>query len=165
LALDRAQWDKNQLAPWTGKDLKWVDIVVNNIDFMGHPFHLVSTYFTSSYPSPSHSNTAHLWHGFDFFILAQCYSVYSPSYNPFASKPSHCGPYNLVNPPKKDTVYIPATEYLVLRFRADNEGIWVFHCHILWHHAGGMLMAFQVMGSEDGVLEMVGRGGRLWKVL
>jgi hypothetical protein len=38
LALDREQWDKNQLVPWTGKDPKWVDIVVNNIDFTGHPF-------------------------------------------------------------------------------------------------------------------------------
>jgi hypothetical protein len=59
LALDRSQWDKNQLVLWTGKDPKWVDIVVNNIDFTGHPFHLVSTYFTSSYPSSSHSNNTY----------------------------------------------------------------------------------------------------------
>jgi hypothetical protein len=50
LALDREQWDKNQLVPWTGKDPKWVDIVVNNIDFTGHPFHLVSKY----HPIPTH---------------------------------------------------------------------------------------------------------------
>jgi hypothetical protein len=55
-------------------------------------------------------------------------------------------------------VYIPAKGYVVLRFRAENEGIWVFHCHILWHHAGGMLMAFQVMGSEEGVF--IGEGKR-----
>jgi hypothetical protein len=45
--LERAQWDKNQLVPWIpisedpSKE-KWVDIVVNNLDEKGHPFHLVS---------------------------------------------------------------------------------------------------------------------------
>ena len=77
--------------------------------------------------------------------------MYGPRYSPFSSTPPRCGPYNLVDPPRKDTVYIPAKGYVVLRFRADNEGIWLFHCHILWHHAGGMAMAFQVMGSDTGV--------------
>ena len=43
----------------------------------------------------------------------------------------------------------------------------MFHCHILWDHAGGMLMAFQVMGSEEGVFrgergEERGCGKVLW---
>lgn len=52
LALDRDQWAKgteqaNKLrtfdAPWyaAGQD-RWIDLVVNNIDDKGHPFHLVS---------------------------------------------------------------------------------------------------------------------------
>jgi FtsP/CotA-like multicopper oxidase with cupredoxin domain len=52
---------------------------------------------------------------------------------------------------KKDTVYVPPRGHVVLRFKADNEGIWMFHCHILWHQAAGMVMAFQVMGNEHGV--------------
>ena len=44
--LPREDWDKNQLVPWipVSRDkLKatWVDIVVNNLDEKGHPFHLV----------------------------------------------------------------------------------------------------------------------------
>jgi len=35
-----------------------------------------------------------------------------------------------------------------MRFLADNEGIWALHCHILWHQASGMNMAFQVLGDE-----------------
>jgi hypothetical protein len=35
-----------------------------------------------------------------------------------------------------------------MRFLADNEGIWTLHCHILWHAASGMSMAFQVGGDE-----------------
>jgi hypothetical protein len=42
LALDRELWDKNQFVPWTGSGKgNWVDVVVNNQDKQGHPFHLV----------------------------------------------------------------------------------------------------------------------------
>lgn len=46
---------------------------------------------------------------------------------------------------------MPKMGYVVLRFRADNEGLWLFHCHVLWHHAVGMAMAFQVGGDETGI--------------
>lgn len=59
---------------------------------------------------------------------------------------------NTLNPVKKDTIYIPRMGYVVLRFKADNEGLWFFHCHILMHHAAGMAMAFQVGGNEHGFL-------------
>lgn len=41
LLLDRSEWDRNQLVPWTGADPAWVDVVVNNVDEYGHSFHLV----------------------------------------------------------------------------------------------------------------------------
>lgn len=45
IELSRSEWDKNQLVPWVGIDgnsrARWVDIVVNNLDERGHPFHLV----------------------------------------------------------------------------------------------------------------------------
>jgi iron transport multicopper oxidase len=28
--------------------------------------------------------------------------------------------------------------YIVLRFKADNPGVWFFHCHIDFHVVGGM---------------------------
>lgn len=28
---------------------------------------------------------------------------------------------------------------IVLRFRADNPGIWLFHCHVEWHVASGLV--------------------------
>ncbi|KAH8802618.1 laccase iv [Xylogone sp. PMI_703] len=135
LELDRSEWDRNQLVPWVGLEDgltgKWVDIIVNNLDEKGHPFHL---------------------HGYDFYIL----SSYQPQtrgwhvYNPFDSSTApKGGSYNLMNPVRKDTVYIPAQGYVVLRIFADNPGIWFFHCHIMWHHATGMAMALEV-GSESG---------------
>ena len=39
-------------------------------------------------------------------------------------------------------VVIPANGYVVLRFRADNPGVWFFHCHIDLHLVGGMAATF-----------------------
>ncbi|PSN75263.1 hypothetical protein BS50DRAFT_36444 [Corynespora cassiicola Philippines] len=45
-------------------------------------------------------------------------------------------------PMKRDNVVIPANGYVVLRFRADNPGVWFFHCHIDLHLVGGMAATF-----------------------
>ena len=37
---------------------------------------------------------------------------------------------NLVNPPLKDTLVIPPGGYAVIRFRSNNPGLWMMHCHI-----------------------------------
>jgi FtsP/CotA-like multicopper oxidase with cupredoxin domain len=89
-------------------------------------------------------------HGFHFYVIAS-YEGHSGwnYYSPFKSKPPRGGPFNLVDPLLKDTVYVPKWGYVVIRFLADNEGIWALHCHLLWHQASGMMMAFQVLGNEQ----------------
>lgn len=47
-------------------------------------------------------------------------------------------------PPGKDTIAVPNNGYVVLRFRADNPGFWLFHCHFLYHIVIGMNLIFQV---------------------
>jgi iron transport multicopper oxidase len=37
---------------------------------------------------------------------------------------------------------IPAHGYIVIRYRADNPGVWFFHCHIDLHLVGGMASTF-----------------------
>ncbi|KAJ3194032.1 hypothetical protein HK101_003633 [Irineochytrium annulatum] len=32
--------------------------------------------------------------------------------------------------------------YTIIRFRADNPGVWLFHCHIEWHIVAGLVMQF-----------------------
>ena len=128
LALDRVRWPSEPapLIPTT-EDAEWIDIVLNNMDDKGHPFHL---------------------HGHDFYVLSRHAPARVGSYdlwNPFDSTKSPAGgPMNLVNPAKKDTVYVPSMGYVVLRFHANNPGLWLLHCHILWHQSVGMGMAFQV---------------------
>jgi hypothetical protein len=49
--------------------------------------------------------------------------------------------WNLDNPMRRDTVTIPAQWHVVIRFVADNPGIWALHCHVAWHMEGGMLVS------------------------
>ncbi|XP_013191002.1 uncharacterized protein LOC106135292 [Amyelois transitella] len=56
---------------------------------------------------------------------------------------------NLKNPPIKDTVTVPDGGYTVLRFKADNPGYWLFHCHIEFHVEVGMALVFKVGEHKD----------------
>ncbi|XP_053675343.1 uncharacterized protein LOC128725611 [Anopheles nili] len=51
-------------------------------------------------------------------------------------------------PPRKDTVSIPSRGFARVRFRADNPGFWLMHCHFEWHTAVGMALILQV-GETD----------------
>ncbi|EED18309.1 laccase, putative [Talaromyces stipitatus ATCC 10500] len=136
LGLPRNQWDKHQFAVSTGNKNGWVDLVVNNLDEGAHPFHL---------------------HGYNFYVV----DIYeSPegsgrwgSYNPWTS-PSfneNIDPYDLTKAVLRDTVQIPRRGYAVLRFKADNPGVWLFHCHVMWHLAGGMAMVIDSGSGDDSV--------------
>ncbi|KAL3853270.1 hypothetical protein ACJMK2_016825 [Sinanodonta woodiana] len=46
----------------------------------------------------------------------------------------------LKRPARKDTIIVPTGGYVVIRFKADNPGIWNFHCHIDLHNVDGMQM-------------------------
>lgn len=52
--------------------------------------------------------------------------------------------YHNDRPPFKDTVSIPSCGYAVVRFRANNPGYWLMHCHYEWHLAIGMGLILQV---------------------
>ena len=86
-----------------------VQIVVNNVDAAAHPFHL---------------------HGHHFQVLDRPRSG------------TGNWPHRDVNyastPVKRDTVTVMANSFAVLRFRADNPGTWLFHCHIEWHVEMGL---------------------------
>ncbi|KAF9885646.1 hypothetical protein FE257_012737 [Aspergillus nanangensis] len=88
-----------------------IDLVLNNDDTGKHPFHL---------------------HGHAFQVVAR--------------SAENAGHYNSSNSPafppvpmRRDTVFVKPTGYFVLRFRADNPGIWLFHCHIEWHMDSGLV--------------------------
>lgn len=46
------------------------------------------------------------------------------------------------SPTIRDTVTVPAEGYLVIRFKANNPGVWFFHCHVDWHIPAGLASTF-----------------------
>ncbi|KAF3925265.1 Laccase-1 [Dactylellina cionopaga] len=92
-----------------------VELIVNNNDPGKHPFHLHGHTFQLAYRSD---------------VDAGLYNA-SDSSIEFAAKPM-----------RRDTVLINPGGNLVLRFRADNPGVWLFHCHIEWHIQSGLIATF-----------------------
>ncbi|XP_071116464.1 uncharacterized protein [Haliotis cracherodii] len=56
---------------------------------------------------------------------------------------------NLETPVAKDTVTIPNGGYTVIRFKADNPGFWLFHCHVTFHSLLGMGVVIQTGDLAD----------------
>ncbi|KAM4090960.1 hypothetical protein ACJW30_09G102900 [Castanea mollissima] len=106
------------------KTLKYnstVEIVLQNTAFVGienHPIHV---------------------HGFNFHVLAQGFGNYDSI--------NDQGKFNFVNPQTRNTIAVPVGGWAVIRFQANNPGIWLVHCHLDVHLPWGLAMAFEV---EDG---------------
>ncbi|KAG6365851.1 hypothetical protein INS49_000027 [Diaporthe citri] len=94
-------------------------VAINSLDAMEHPFHM---------------------HGHSVQVVGWGPGRYDPS----SSSPSSSTTttWNLANPLRRDTFTVPAESHVVIRFRADNPGIWVMHCHVAWHLEAGMLVSF-----------------------
>lgn len=111
--LSRSEYNSHQLVPFIPLQSPplWVDIVLNNLDDDHHPFHLhgYSPYLVQNYASGARFG----------------------AWNPFETDEGPGGPLKLKNPAARDTFLVPRKGYVVLRFRADNPGIWLFHCHVL----------------------------------
>jgi iron transport multicopper oxidase len=90
-----------------------IEIILNNHDPGKHPFHL---------------------HGHNFQCVVRG-EENSNDYNPEnATLPDI--------PMKRDTWVVRPNGHIVMRFRADNPGVWLFHCHIEWHVDSGLTVTF-----------------------
>ncbi|CAN6339324.1 unnamed protein product [Urochloa humidicola] len=82
-------------------------------------------------------------HGYDFYILAEGFGNFDAA--------ADTAKFNLDDPPMRNTVAVPVNGWAVIRFVADNPGVWLMHCHLDVHITWGLAMAFLV---EDGVGEL-----------
>eukprot|EP01018_Ginkgo_biloba_P037919 Gb_05992 [translate_table: standard] len=84
----------------------------------------------------ANNSEIHPWHlhGHDFWILGYGEGAFDPQKDPKK--------YNLLNPPLRNTVALFPYGWTALRFRADNPGVWAFHCHLEAHFFMGMGVMF-----------------------
>ncbi|UPL02713.1 hypothetical protein LCI18_013647 [Fusarium solani-melongenae] len=100
--------------PFVLKKDQIVQIVVNNLDSGRHPFHL---------------------HGHNFQAIHRGAEEVG-TYEDEGGDQNQTFP-NI--PMRRDTLVLWPAGNIVLRFKADNPGIWLFHCHIEWHVASGLI--------------------------
>ncbi|KAK8862201.1 multicopper oxidase [Apiospora arundinis] len=93
-----------------------VQIVVNNLDKGRHPFHLHGHQFQAIYRSAAAEGT-------------------------FDDTNKSMTDYPKI-PMRRDTLLLEPNGNMVLRFKADNAGVWLFHCHLEWHVASGLIATF-----------------------
>ncbi|DBA96798.1 TPA: hypothetical protein ACH3X3_012965 [Trebouxia sp. C0006] len=72
-------------------------------------------------------------HGHHFWVLGSGFGPYNSSVE---------ATLNLVNPMYRDTQILPEGGWTVIRFVADNPGLWFYHCHIIWHQLIGQGLIF-----------------------
>ncbi|XP_027330913.1 laccase-4-like [Abrus precatorius] len=75
-------------------------------------------------------------HGYNFFVVGQGLGNFDPVKDPLS--------FNLVDPVERNTIGVPNGGWAAIRFRADNPGVWFFHCHLEVHTTWGLKMAFVV---------------------
>lgn len=94
-----------------------VEIVVNNLDTGIHPFHLHG-------------------HVFQTIVRDRTYDS-DAGEDPHAYDPDDHAPFPQY-PMARDTIFLRPQSNFVIRFKANNPGVWIFHCHIEWHLLQGL---------------------------
>jgi uncharacterized cupredoxin-like copper-binding protein len=89
--------------PFIVKEGQVVEFVLNNLHRANHPFH---------------------FHGHHFQVCKRGAPNSGVSDNPV-----ECSESAMV----RDTVIVNANSTAVIRFKADNPGVWLLHCHLEWH--------------------------------
>ncbi|GMK55145.1 hypothetical protein CspeluHIS016_0202010 [Cutaneotrichosporon spelunceum] len=106
-----------------------IDVIIQTPFGAAHPFHL---------------------HGHNFWVLAQGMGKFEGTTNQIQTEGAMY----------RDVAVVPASKtgaYLVLRFRADNPGIWPFHCHMQWHMMFGLLFTLESLPDVVRGWDMPGR--------
>jgi iron transport multicopper oxidase len=83
----------------------------------------------------NHDNIDHPMHlhGYEFQVVARGSGTWDRNEDRLPAVPM-----------RRDTVTTPSSGYLVLRFKAEKPGVWMFHCHMEFH--GKFLQVFQTYG-------------------
>ncbi|XP_075518772.1 laccase-14-like [Primulina tabacum] len=79
-------------------------------------------------------------HGHSFYVVGWGFGNFDKDKDPLN--------YNLVDPPFQNTIAVPRNGWTTIRFRANNPGVWLMHCHLERHISWGMEMVFIVKNGK-----------------
>ncbi|KXX80824.1 Laccase-2 [Madurella mycetomatis] len=104
---------------------QWSYWLIQNISPIPHPIHL---------------------HGHDFVLLGTSRpptDPLGPGARPinFNMETDGSG-LQFNNPMRRDTSILPSFGWMVVAFKNDNPGAWLFHCHVAWHVSQGLSVQF-----------------------
>ncbi|TKW23483.1 hypothetical protein SEVIR_4G294600v4 [Setaria viridis] len=92
------------------------------------------------------SHPMHL-HGYSFYVVGRGIGNFDDGRDPAG--------YNLVDPPRQNTVAVPKGGWAAIRFRATNPGVWFMHCHFDRHVVWGMDTVFIVKNGKNPEAKML----------
>ncbi|CAL9738623.1 putative multicopper oxidase Gmc1p [Monosporozyma servazzii] len=112
-----------------------LQIVINSLDHMRHPWHL---------------------HGYDFQVVSMgeggegplyLEDTESSAYHKFSKDLSYWDNGDEKVPMTRDSINIPGNSFAVIRFIPNRIGKWLFHCHVEWHMGKGLGYIIEVVDS------------------
>ncbi|KAJ4759718.1 Laccase [Rhynchospora pubera] len=86
-------------------------------------------------------------HGQSFYVVGRGSGNFDKKKDPLT--------YNLVDPPKENTVAVPKNGWATIRFRAVNPGVWYMHCHVDRHVSWGMNTVFITKNGKSADAKML----------
>ncbi|GLT93936.1 hypothetical protein SLE2022_117040 [Rubroshorea leprosula] len=87
-------------------------------------------------------------HGFKFYLIGSGVGIYKND--------TSTSSYNLFDPPRANTIVVPKNGWATVRFRADNPGVWLMHCHFERHFSWGMDTVFIVKNGDTAETSVMG---------
>ncbi|KAI9332076.1 Cupredoxin [Obelidium mucronatum] len=117
---------------------EWIFFRIQNRDSMEHPFHL---------------------HGHVFYVIRSGHILHRREEQLLGHKRQA-----VQTLAKRDTIQVPPCTggsstnpdagcthgFVDVAIKFDNPGVWLFHCHLEWHMAAGLVMTFVNDGSNTG---------------
>lgn len=86
-------------------------------------------------------------HGHSFYVVGSGDGNFDKDRDPLG--------YNLVDPPLVNTIAVRRNGWTAIRFKANNPGVWLMHCHLERHVSWGMEMAFIVKNGKSSDAKML----------
>jgi len=145
-----------------------VEVVLNNLSPTAHVLHMHGMRFQVINYAPYSESWCSVAHFECFFLpmnvakyVDHCSNIREGDPNsdfpennaywgcPYDAERDNKTQFDLSNPLQKDMIAIWRRSWAVIRFKAENPGTWLFHCHMEQHIPTGQMMVWNILPAEQ----------------